>query len=232
MSCYDWERGSVQLPTAAWAKFKADLRDAYNRAVQSDFALMERLHTRVKELIKGKRGVNLAQVFNIELSARSGSAYGGYTDHYAFKLIDQEKVERLMLKDGKLFLPKKKDFPLANTKTTAFSAGYDGSITLNDEKRTVNWEVSENNHAVEDARQSHMGNALFRLLDKVTWTRGSGGHIYGSDEYRDDAGKEYAGGGGSYIKDTFGPLGEKAFEGQFGLLRLSRRASSPRRTSR
>jgi hypothetical protein len=235
MSCYEWERGSIQIPSAAWAKFKADLRAAYNKQAERDFALVEKLHATVKDLIKGKRGVNIAQVLSTEAHAMIESrGYGYYAtsqEKYAFKLFDTEDILRKLFVDGKLYAPKKKDFPLANGKTVSFGADYEGRISLRDTDRTVHWDVSENNHAVDRARESYMGSQFFTLLGGIKWTRGSGGHIFGSNEYEDDAAREYAGGGGSHIKDTFGPEGDRAYEAQHGFSRrtLRRTATTSRR---
>jgi hypothetical protein len=141
MSCYEWERGSIQIPSAAWAKFKADLRAAYNKQAERDFALVEKLHATVKDLIKGKRGVNIAQVLSTEAHAMIESrGYGYYAtsqEKYAFKLFDTEDILRKLFVDGKLYAPKKKDFPLANGKTVSFGADYEGRISLRDTDRTV-----------------------------------------------------------------------------------------------
>ena len=230
MSCYEWERGSIQIPSAAWAKFKADLRAAYNAGVQNDLRLAEQLVERVKVLIKGKRGVNLEQELSDEIHRTTESYSGFYSsvsvDKYAFKVFDSEEIMQKVLVGGKLYQPKKKDFPLANGNTDSFAADYDGCITLEDARRTVHWTVNENNHAVERAHESFMGGHFFRLLGEVKWTRGSGGHIYGSNEYQDDAAREYAGGGGSTISQTFGPEGQKAHESGYGNLSRTRRRAS------
>lgn len=230
MSCYEWERGSIQIPSAVWAKFKADLRAAYNAGVQHDLRLAEQLVERVKVLIKGKRGVNLEHVLSEEIESRTQSYSGFYSsvsvDKYDFKVFEPEDIMKKVLVDGKLYQPKKKDFPLANGKTDTFAADYDGAITLEDARRTVHWVVNENNHAVERAHESFMGGHFFRLLDSIKWTRGSGGHIYGSNEYRDDAAREYAGGGGSTISQTFGPEGQKAQEAAYGYPSRTRRRVS------
>jgi len=48
-----------------------------------------------------------------------------------------------------------------------------------------------------------MGNAFFRALGQVVWTRGTGGEIVGNDEYNRES--KASGDGGNFTKQTFGP---------------------------
>lgn len=78
----------------------------------------------------------------------------------------------------------------------------DADIELNGEAKTVTWYVHEGNHAREYARQEPIGKLLFQLLNKITWTRGSGGVIVGNDEYNRDSWEE--GSGRNYQIQSFG----------------------------
>ena len=101
----------------------------------------------------------------------------------------------------KLVKPKKQDFVLAvSTKQTSYDAG-DGHLSVDHEKHSLTWTVSENNRAVEHARSSYMGQVLFGLLAKVEWTRGSGGDFAGNDEYSRD--NRESGGGANYVTQSF-----------------------------
>lgn len=74
---------------------------------------------------------------------------------------------------------------------------------LRPDTHTVFWDVGENNHAQERAREEPNARVLFKALGKIKWGRGSGGDIIGNDEYnRDDC---TAGGGGNYVVESFGP---------------------------
>jgi len=87
-------------------------------------------------------------------------------------------------------------------KKTSYSNG-EGGISFDDKSRTVKWYVTENNHACESAHESFMGNAFFRALGQVVWTRGTGGEIVGNDEYNRES--KASGDGGNFTKQTFGP---------------------------
>jgi hypothetical protein len=99
--------------------------------------------------------------------------------------------------------PKKKDFPKATKATASFRVGYEGNIHLNADKRVVTWVVSENNHAVDRAHEEPMARVFWRALRNVNWTRGTGGRLWGSDEYADDADRA-CGYGGDMTKEAWG----------------------------
>lgn len=104
--------------------------------------------------------------------------------------------------------PKKKDFPKATKAVTHFRVGYEADIYLNADRRVVTWEVPENNHACDTAHEEPMAAVFFRAIGAVNWTRGTGGRLWGSDEYRDDANRE-SGYGGDMVKETWGNEKEK-----------------------
>ena len=90
----------------------------------------------------------------------------------------------------------------ATNRTTTFRCG-EPLITFDRGKRSVRWEVPEGNHARDHGRNHPIAQALFKALDRVQWTRGTGGKIVGNDEYNRDS--EYEGGGGNYVIDEYGP---------------------------
>jgi hypothetical protein len=199
MSRNDWEAGSLVIPSKEWAGFKRGLVAAYKDIVQAQFDSATKAHQFLMAKAKGRR-----KITRIE--------WGDWMD--SLRLDDdqvREKVERVLdfglLLSGKKSRPRrpmKKDFEFPNGKTTRFPAGWEGMISLSDNKsRTVHWSTGENNHAVEDARESAMGRAFFRLLNRITWTRGSGGKFVGNDEYNQD--DDYEGGGANYVTLSYGP---------------------------
>lgn len=226
MSRYEWERGTITLPSAEWVKFRNALIQGFAVAQRQDFQTLERLHAAVVATTKGKRGVNFQEAVQ--------KAFQELEGRFKLKVADEYRAMQAVLKKDeatgkhKLHAPKKKDFPdpKQTAKSIQFSAD-GGTITLDNTKRTVSWGVSENNHACETARETFMGRLLFQQLGRVKWTRGSGGAIIGNDEYNREAGEEHAGGGGSYLKDRFGPEGDKEYERTHGF-----KPPAPRTASR
>jgi len=79
----------------------------------------------------------------------------------------------------------------------------EGYISFNLENKTVSYDVPENNRSVERARESKVGQLFFRTMGNITWTRGSGGTLYGNDEYNIHESRGYDG-GGNYVTAKFG----------------------------
>lgn len=201
MSCYEWERGTIKIPSAQYADLKKKVREAHNKVQTARYERLLKIYAMVKTAIKGKRNVNLRTLLD---DWDRNSKFNGYIRPYNYpegndtNWSDFYKLE----KNNKLVLPLKKDFPLANSSTKEFDAD-EGYIVFNDKAKTVHWDVGENNHARDRAHDHPVGKALFNALNKITWTRGSGGKIIGNDEYNRDS--DYEGGGANYVTHSFGP---------------------------
>jgi hypothetical protein len=78
----------------------------------------------------------------------------------------------------------------------------DGSISF--KGREVTYSVSDS-HGCDRPREHPVSQMLWSALRQVNWTRGSGGEILGNNEYNEEAGRNQAGGGGSYVVMSFGP---------------------------
>jgi len=200
MSCYEWERGDIKLPKAAWPGFRKALIQAHNDEKMKLFNSAVIAHERLTEGSKGLRGENrLAKQIELLKAHVGKDNWIKYDDH--FKLLFA--VEEGQLKPTKLVAPKKKDLGLLPlTADCAIHACW-STIYLRNDTNTVIWRVPEGNRVCDDAREEPVARKLFELLDKVEWTRGSGGSIVGNDEYNRDA--DWEGGGGNYVKMEFGP---------------------------
>lgn len=205
MSRSEWESGTLKIPTKAWKPLRDGLATAFNKRQVSLHELALKLHAMLASQKKlAKRGTfKLDEAFKA-LAWRQPSVWPQKLDGSDERdLVEASLLGPYGKRTGNLLLPKKKDFPLAvATKTTQYDADL-ATISLDPAKHTLNWDVSENNHAVESSRNSYMGSAMFSLLGKIEWTRGSGGTFIGNDENNEDSGREYAGGGGSYVTATY-----------------------------
>jgi hypothetical protein len=223
MSRDDWERGTIALPARAWKGFRDAMAQAEKDRQTSLFALAQQLHALLVEAKKtAKRGT-----FEVHRATEMLRESGLH--HALFARIDELGGDYTVLqslqskKDRRtLVVPKKKDFPVVPaSKLKRLSASYEGHITFDATKRQVTWYTGENNHAVEEARDSYHGRRFFALLARVDWTRGSGGVLVGNDEYNQE--RDGADEGGNYITQTFGPLGEAERNARFGGGRIRRR---------
>ena len=69
MSCYEWERGLIIIPTSQWAGFKKAIRDAVNSQIDKDFALATRVFEETLKAGKGKRKFNFDSACQIILNS-------------------------------------------------------------------------------------------------------------------------------------------------------------------
>lgn len=205
MSRYEWEKGEFKLPSAEWAKFKSSIREAVNKNNAELYEASLKLHTAVSARLKGQRKPDIRGIAWEEMNKLRH-----FSDDEAYLIVDAVLETKWVgnTSQTRVRKPQKKNFPQhGNNVTYVGTVGC--SISFDNEKRIATWSVEENNHAVERARETAVGRALFKALGKVKWARGTYGRIWGNDEYNRDSGREYAGGGGSYEKETFGPGQEK-----------------------
>ena len=190
MSCYNWEAGTIQLPKSKFASIKKQFVNDYNKLLEDQMVRAEKLRQHVFTLYKGKRNVKWwcvlndnAEKFDVSWSTVAKMTRG----------TDNKKPNKLT----------KKAMEFANSKTTGFDIDGEGYITFDPNTKTVTYNVGENNRAVEHARESKVGALFFRTMNRIEWTRGSGGCLYGNDEYNKH--ESYGGsGGGNYITARFG----------------------------
>lgn len=209
MSKYEWERGTIIIPTSQWAAFRRGLVETWNAEQDRLFSLAVALRGEIEAAAKGKRGFDRAAWLRERMRARHWGSSGE-----SERSEDCDEVERLLglrsaLVDGtwvtptKTRAPKRKDLrtmPVSRGGTMDLG---EASIHLDDDAHAVTWRVSENNHACETARSLPMARALFSALSRVEWTRGSGGKIVGNDEYNRDSDDED--GGSNYVTAEYGP---------------------------
>lgn len=227
MSCYEWEAGTIVLPTAQFAAVKNGVLAAAKTHWNSAFE-----HTQKCWKAMPAKAKKDGKLYNKWVNAY---VYGNQpgTWNYDEKLprmqpIERSRCDRNSLTEdvhdllstacpwvgGTQGTPRrvlKTDLPTLNNKTTRFYAG-EASINFDRDHHSVHWEVPENNHARDYCRDHPIARALFARLDRLNWTRGSGGVIVANDEYNRDS--ENPGGGGNYIVSSYGPRGKQHLERQ------------------
>lgn len=197
MSCYEWESGTLALPAAEVPKMRAALNAAHSAQVGRVRGLLDRLWPELKKLPADKRRrVNMYDPKFRQLAST--------TDDETMSDLGSLLYASGGRKPTAAHWKKALGHPVTN-RTSTWRCG-EASIEL--EGRHLTWDVPDNNHAVDHARASWLGQALFDQLAHINWTRGSGGYFVGNNEYNQDTSEP--GGGGNYITATYGPAGHKA----------------------
>jgi hypothetical protein len=226
MSTYEWERGTLKLPSGVAPKMRKALAVTQNKYFDEVMAEAKKFWEANKTTSKKK----LSAALNAEYDKYRGQRGWGSGPEMSKAKESALSVFSYMAwgyGNAKPHAPKIDDVareigPKANSRTTQFRVGHEGTITFKD--NTAIWDVPENNHAVDQARESILGKTFFNLLDKVEWKRGTGGEIVGNNEYNREA--DYAGGGANYVTGGFGPLGDPFWKAK----QAAKRAPTPRTT--
>lgn len=219
MSHYEWERAELKLPSAAVSPLKQLLRDWVNALHDEVKAAAFRVHDTVGN------GTRSAKIYSERLTAHRRQVIGRTVSRHSMgvdraerhrwvELLACDVIEAGLRSSGRPHKPTvaevSKVVPRATKSTITFEVlGEEGfpAAWIRFNGRTVVWRVEENNHAIARAHNSPLAGVFFGALDKVVWTRGSGGVGYANDEYnREDRGP---GGGANYSTFEFGPKAPK-----------------------
>jgi hypothetical protein len=223
MSNYGWEKGTIKIPRADYFPLKKALwQDKCARAT-NNFETAMKVYEDVMAEAKGKRTfgeLELNQAIQKAVDKHT-SEYASHANYYGnyYKArrtdvdrdlihdsIKKECVKEHNARNMRPVRPQKQQFPAPALKE--FKArGQNFSITFDDENRIVCWYVPENNHAVEDAHAEGLAQKFFSLLSTINWTRGTGGAIWGNNEYNE--GDHGYGRGADSISFHFGPAGKE-----------------------
>ena len=218
MSRYEWEAGTIKIPTRAWAPLKKALREAHNARREEIRRLAETAQKSLALKFKGKRNVPTHEVEDT-IRRALGNCPEDLFDA-ADALVEASLKEGSTWRTNKITeaMLSKSAGPKATNKTLEYH-GDEWDIHLDDKARRVRWGVDENNHSVERARESWMGDALFRELDRIDFgnRKEMGGVIVGNDEYNED--DDSVGGGGNYVTAAYGKAGEREQFGAWGRYR-------------
>ena len=200
MSTYEWESGTIKIPAKEWSKFRTAIIKASNDLRLRGFELAKVLYPKIKIQTRHRQ----SQPKNEWTGALETVLEA---ERISFEDERYEVVRRLLYKfdpdQRKQILrrPMKSNLGLLPTSKSCNVSCGEACISLDNENKSVIWDVPENNHARDSAREHSLAKEMFRLLDRIVWTRGSGGTIIGNDEYNRES--DYAGGGGNYVTFEF-----------------------------
>lgn len=215
MTCYGWESGTIKLPTAEFTKVKKAVLDA---AVTNDKALFDAAQ-RFWKMLPAAAKRNATTYRRWVRAFVDGNTPGGWNHDPKLPTMQPaiqdntqyghtaDELDTLLswtcCKSDKPRRALKTDMAGHTNRTTTFQCGDGATITFDRTASTVRWHVPENNHAVDRARDHPLAVVLFNTLDRVNWTRGSGGKISGNNEYNREP--RDAGSGANYVVDEYGP---------------------------
>lgn len=250
------ERGSLVLPSAALAPLRKALVTALNAEQDRIFEIAKTVYDRLQEpdpatgrkeafnAIKAElrkeswEGRHKAQELLYDLIDKINGpiddSHSWYQRSHSNQWTQDQRDEAIDFllphqqnpKERKVLTPLKKNLPKLPADTLSFSARGETSLTINPTTRTVEWEVSRGKNNVRDAHETTLGKAFFAFLEKVEWTRSTGGVFRQSDEYAEDAAMEH-GGNPVSIAQHFGPLGEQEFTSVHGYNPRTRKLARP-----
>lgn len=186
MSCNEWTHGKIKLPSAEVGK-------VWNALVAAVTADSQKKYDAAQEFWKGLTRKEQTDREAYLAAIRKRDDYGSDLP----TPWHNEKPRRA----------KKTDYQWP-TKTTKHLYGDNLTISLDRKTRTLTYSV-DGNHARDYADQSVLGQAWIKAMREVKWTHGTGGVLLGNDEYNEEAGQSYMGGGGSYAVAAYGYLGAK-----------------------
>lgn len=189
MSRYEWESGTIKLPAKEYPSFRKAMMMAWNSRQGEMLSVARGIYPEVKQATKTMTGCTLQDFIQRKISARTR---GNWRDVY-----------NLMYNQNKFRCPRLSHLDLRKISIGSTLHFDEATVSFFDKNCTVEWDVTENNHSIDHAREHPIAKEFFRMLHKINWVRGTGGKIVGNDEYNRDSG--YEGGGANYITQQFGP---------------------------
>ena len=195
MSKYEWERGTIKLPSKDYPRFRKEIISTWNKHQLDIFAIAEDVFKRLKSASPKLKAS--------ELSSAVTKTIGSKVSEESGCIIRDLIIVRGLTGDLKLRAPRKADLKLHKVSKGCSLHTEDAGIHFDDKACSVTWSVPENNHAREHAHAHPIARELFSRLNKIQWVRGTGGTIVGNDEYNRD--NDYEDGGGNYITAYYGP---------------------------
>ena len=173
MQDHDWVRGVLQIPAADWAGFRRGLIKKHNDLALENLQKARELHGVLKEQLLGKRGAVRQRILRDFCEQHhekvSGEVLGLVVSAYR---IDSRQAAYEFLP-----APTRKNIPLRSALQDGQLKGQGWTITLCNEDRTVTWEARDK--SLFEATYAHpLVQHFFGVLERLEWTRGSGGHLY------------------------------------------------------
>lgn len=203
MGHWSEETATIILPKAAVPYVKRALRESHNSLREAALALAKRIHRGVRTTSKRSFDEDMTDRFGCGLrdipwsSGTRVTEYdphrklsGASRDHSVMEVAHEILLVAYRRAKSTVPVPTQADadavLPKATTRTTEFPIyGKILEAKVHFEDNIVTWDrVAERAHY---AMESDMARVLWRALDEVTWTRGTGGEVLSQNEYAVEA---------------------------------------------
>lgn len=196
MSRNETEFGTIHIPPKQWSHLKKAMVAQANSDRDEVARQANILQEKMKAHFKGKRNVSFFDAKEFldntgeELKFKRASVWLAQSalkgNGYQSKKITQALINSCV--------------PKATTKTERFEdTDTEFSITLRNDKKIAFWHIPENNHAVEEAKQTNIAHTFLTILNKMDFGNKYGGTIYGNNEHNRDDGD-----GMNYVVTQYG----------------------------
>lgn len=215
MSCYEYEYGTIKLPSKEFSRIRRLFAEKYNAWLDSNFLKATSLYEPLKAYaLKNKKDKNLN--LNDYIYEKLQSEQESDIEQIISSILNSKKV------NGKyktsIIKPTKKSFKHVSLSENNYEDLF-ATVSFNSETKEIRWQVEENNHSVDNAWENVLGKIFNKVISTVEWTRGTGGVFFYNSEYERE-GREGDGAGGDRAHKYFGPAGEKHKEDRLKLLKL------------
>jgi len=193
MSCYESERGGWSFPTKNWSKVRQDLIDAEFKVRENEFKVLTKLWEKSKTMGAKAFGDDFDKLLEQAKKDVFGTTYDRWRGQWVVK---DNTVDYWSLKNkieygtsGKMKKPVK---PKKRVKEDKMSFSFDCAyLSLDFTNRHIDWNVEENNHAVDTSWGHPMGQALRGILKRTDFTGSTGGYTIYRCEYQEDYEPQY-----------------------------------------
>jgi hypothetical protein len=184
MSTHEWEGGTIQLPSDQATAIRHAIVARHNAISERAFAAAKEVWDKATPAQR-KDSDYLGDKLSDKLISKSYGWYSRPRDDYGAEAAALDRAQNLLElrrygKDPRA--PQKKNLPLVGKTETQFESD-NATVVFDTKKNTLRWSA-DGNHGVENAHGEWLWEAVDAELDKVKWTRGSGGVIGGGNEYR------------------------------------------------
>lgn len=207
MSCYEEENGSLKLPAKQYQTVRRAVISAVEIQLQKEYDAAMALRNACKAV-----GIRTGRL-KIERGQHKGTTLSDLAWKIARKYdVDSWAIQRLVspYNTQKIQNPPKSYLKVKKSETNfCFDCA---TLSFDAKSKTVEWDVAENNHSVDRAREHRIGEAFWGAIRRVKWTSKTGGSIWYTSEYQREGNR----GPDSWSGCFYGGVGKREQKQRYG----------------